>query len=346
VRQALAVDGIYWRSRAYHKRFSAFATAYDIVAGAFTVMNWARKEKIGVLHARAHIPLAMALIARRFLNVRLIFDIRGLMAEEYVDAGIWAGGSFPFRVIKRLEGIGLRKADEIVVLTEKFRNYLAEKGLRPVETITVVPCCFDPSRLSPFEAEKRERFELIYAGSVTGLYMLEEMGRLFMVLKKVRGDAFFRVLTAGDPGYVRSVFSRLEIDEADYSVQKVPPAEVLNWIRRSHAAISFRKSTFSQIAASPTKFGEYLASGIPVIVNSGIGDVGEQIEADSTGVVIDTLDRESYLKAVTRVLELCGEPGLDERCRRSAKMRFDLRGVGGKAYCRLYKKLIDSENDW
>jgi glycosyltransferase involved in cell wall biosynthesis len=340
-RQALATSGIEWHFLRYHKRFSAVATAYDILCGAIFAWRLARREQIGVLHARSHIPLAMALIARKFADVRLIFDIRGLMAEEYVDAGIWREGSLPFRVIKRVERLGLRRADEVVVLTEKFKNYLVAEGLRAADSITVIPCCVDDSR-GPFgDTGKHARFELIYAGSVTGLYMLEEMVKLFKVLKEFRPDAFFRVLTAGDQAYVNKVFSGAGIDPGDYSVQMVPPADVLDRIGRSHAAISFRKPTFSQIAASPTKIGEYLACGVPVIVNSGIGDTDRQIEDDGAGVVIDTFGRESYEKAVGRLLGMMEGPGIAENCRRAAGTRFDLRKVGGARYAALYAKLFD-----
>lgn len=342
-KRALAESGIEWHFLRYHKRFSVIATAYDVLRGALFTRRLLRREQIDVLHARAHIPLAMALIARKFAKVKLIFDIRGLMAEEYVDAGIWREGSVPFGVIKWIERLGLRRADEIVVLTETFRDYLVKERLRDIGSITVIPCCVDPSRGVDGDPEKRERFELIYAGSVTGLYMLEEMVKLFKVLEEVRPDAFFRVLTAGDHVYVNELFSAAGINPNNYAVQKVAPAEVLNWIKRSHAAISFRKPTFSQIAASPTKIGEYLACGVPVIVNSGIGDSDKQIDKDKTGVVVEGFTPESYKKAIHELLAMIGDPGMAEKCVRTAKNRFDLKEVGGARYSAVYRKLRDQE---
>lgn len=342
-RQFLAENNIDWQFLPYHKRFPIVATAYDVIRGAIFASRYLRKGKANVLHARAHIPLAMALLAQKLGKARLIFDIRGLMAEEYVDAGIWSENSIPFKLIKRVERLGLKRADEVVVLTDKLRDHLIETGLRNEKTITVIPCCVDYSRLSSTTGGKRERFELIYAGSVTGLYMLEEMGRLFVQLKSIRTDAFFRVLTAGDQEYVRTVFSGIGINEADYSVQKVDPADVLNLVARSDVAISFRKPTFSQIAASPTKVAEYLACGIPVICNSGIGDITEQIKGTGTGVVIDNFESASYLAAVKELLEMKKRSNLPEVCRSAAKERFDLQTVGGPRYRGLYKRLLDSE---
>ena len=73
----------------YHKSPSLPATLYDILAGARFAAALARRNRINVLHARAHVPMAMARLATRFVRAKLIFDIRGLMAEEYSDSGIW-----------------------------------------------------------------------------------------------------------------------------------------------------------------------------------------------------------------------------------------------------------------
>src|SRR4030095_10178568 len=88
-RRRLRAGGGEWRALAYHRKPSALATLYDILVGTLTAVTLARRERIEVLHARAHIPLVMALLARRLCGAKLIFDIRGLVADEYVDAGIW-----------------------------------------------------------------------------------------------------------------------------------------------------------------------------------------------------------------------------------------------------------------
>jgi hypothetical protein len=135
----------------------------------------------------------MARIARRFTGSKIIFDVRGLVADEYVDAGVWKADSTVYRAIKKLEAVGLRDSDGVVVLTDRLKQYVEDEGLRNGKPIEVIPCCVDLGRASlASPGKKSERFELIYAGSVVGLYMLEEMGRFFCALKKIRPDAFFQ----------------------------------------------------------------------------------------------------------------------------------------------------------
>jgi glycosyltransferase involved in cell wall biosynthesis len=104
-------------------------------------------------------------------------------------------------------------------------------------------------------------------------------------------------------------------------------------------AISFIRSCYSKQASSPTKIAEYLACGLPIISNTGIGDLDQQITDDKVGVLIDRFDPEAYADAIQRLRAL-GDTA--DRCRDAAKRRFDLETVGGARYRRLYKNLLQS----
>jgi len=266
--------------------------------------------------------------------------VRGLLAEEYEDAGLWRAGSLPFRAIKSLERAGLRRADRVVVLTRRARAWLAERGLVEADKVEVIPCCVDFERYEAFEAEeKSERFELVYAGSVTGLYLLEEMARFFLRLRAQKPGAFFRVLTTSNAEEAAARLRRAGLNDEDFRVGGVSADEVPRYLRRARLGVSFRKATFSQIAASPTKVPEYLAAGLPVVANSGIGDTDELIERERVGVLVREFSDEEYARAAREALRLCEEPGVEARCVESARRNFDLAAVGGRRYRDVYRRL-------
>ena len=351
-RAALSSDGIDWFALPYHKRPSAPATLYDILAGAWKASRLVRGRKIDVLHARAHVPMAMALLARTLAPCRTIFDVRGLMAEEYADAGVWREGSAVFRAVKWLERAGLRRADQVVVLTERMRAWLAESGLARAEKVTVIPCCVGLSRFSETDegvAEQNEvgendagvvgRFEVVYAGATTGLYLLEEMGRFFLAVRGLRPRAFFRVLTRSDAGEAARVLSRAGLSEGEFWVGAVEPSEVPVYLRRARLGLSFRKASFSQIAASPTKIPEYLAAGLPAVSNACIGDTDELLERERVGVVVRGFTREDYSEAAALAVSLAEDPTARARCVEAARRHFDLATVGGARYLSVYRRI-------
>jgi glycosyltransferase involved in cell wall biosynthesis len=339
----LASEGICWHSLAYHKRPSVPATAFDILAGALYTARLARREGIQVLHARSHVPLAMALIARRLAACRTVFDVRGLLAEEYEDAGVWRAGSLPFRAIKRLERAGLRRADGVVVLTRRMREWLTEQGLAEADKVEVIPCCVDFSRYEAArDEEKSERFEVVYAGSVVGLYLLEEMARFFLAVRARRAGAFFRVLTTSPAEATVERLRRAGLNEEDFGVERARADEVPRLLARARLGVSFRKATFSQIAASPTKIPEYLAAGLPVVSNAGIGDTDELLARARVGVLVGDFDEESLACAAEEALRLADDPVVAARCVETAREFFDLRSVGGRRYLNVYRRLEEA----
>lgn len=342
-KKKLADENIEWHYLPYHKTPSATATLYDVLNGVRFILNLHRKSKIDILHARAHIPMLVAMIASRFTKSKTIFDIRGLMADEYADAGTWRENSKVFRFVKLIERKGIEQASQIVVLTNRMRDYLVENNLRGAEDIEVIPCCVDFSRVEKTvsENEKNKRFELIYAGTTTGLYLLREMGMFFIELKKHKPNAFFRILTASPPEGIKKVFDELKLTENDYTVAKVSPAEVPEYLKRAHLGISFRTPTFSQIAASPTKIPEYLACGLPVISNTGIGDTDYLLESGNVGLSLDKFDNDEIKKAVLDIIRIMENPENLQDCVKIAVKHFDLEKVGGERYRNAYRRLIN-----
>lgn len=362
-RAALGADGVDWVALAYHKRPSAPATLYDIFAGAWKAAGLVRGRGIDVLHARAHVPMAMALLARKVAPCRTVFDVRGLMAEEYADAGVWREGSAIYRAVKWLERAGLRRADQVVVLTERMRAWLAESGLARAEKVTVIPCCVGLARFEGGGAKETEgvavrnvndkslaargvtedvdgeSFEVVYAGAAEGLYLLEEMGRFFLAVRGLRPRAFFRVMTRSDAGRVSGVLRRAGLSDEEFWVGAVEPSQVPAYLKRARLGLSFRKPTFSQIAASPTKIPEYLAAGLPAVSNAGIGDTDELLERERVGVVVRGFTREDFAEAAARAVSLAEDVDARARCAEAARRHFDLVSVGGARYLSVYRRI-------
>lgn len=351
----LAAEGIRWHQLPYHKTPSLPATLYDIAAGARLARRLVRREGVGVLHARGHVPALMAALAKRASGggVRMVFDIRGFMPEEYTDAGVWPAGGYLYRGVKRVERFLFASADAFVVLTEKAREILfpgcAETDAegRPVE---VIPCCVDFRRYGAADAASRDELRrelklegrrvIVYVGSFGGWYLTDETARFLALAHREDPATYSLVLTQSDPEAVAARLRALGVPGADFFVGRVRPEDVPRYLRASDLAVSFIKACYSKLSSSPTKIAEYLAGGLPVVCNTGVGDVDEVIEGDRVGVVLREFSDEAYAAALRAADAMRREGGLAERCRATAERRFDLERVGGVKYRRLYERLF------
>ena len=91
---------------------------------------------------------------------------------------------------------------------------------------------------------------------------------------------------------------------------------------------------------SPTKVGEYLAAGLPVIVTAGIGDLDEHVAGRRVGVLLRRLDEAGYRAALRALADLRADPTLATRCRDTARELYDLEAVGGPRYRALYEAVL------
>lgn len=352
----LGQEGIRWFCLPYHKRPTLPATLADIAAGAWLAARLARREGIDVLHARGHMAAAMGALAKRTSKARLIFDIRGFMPEEYVDAGLWPAEGYLFRGAKAAERRLLAAADGFVVLTERARDILFPgypEDDRPDRPVEVIPCCVDLERFRSADGLSREavredlglqgRRVLVYVGALGGWYLTQEMADFLGTARQQDRSTFAMILTQSAPEMIAEPLRRLGYEAQDYLIRRVPPEEIPRYLKGADLALSFIKQCYSKLSSSPTKVAEYLASGVPVVSNAGIGDLDHVIAGDGVGVLLKELNREAYLQALGAAERLRREPKLADRCRACAQDRFDLETVGGVRYRRLYQCLLSAE---
>jgi len=334
--------GIQWIPLKYHKWPTVPATSFDILQGIIVGAYFLTKNRIEVVHARSYISAMIAFVFKKVFHTQLIFDMRGFWADEKVEAGRWNRGIL-YRTVKYFEKLYLLNADQVVVLSEEAKReiekfeYLQNRKM----DIEVIPTCVDLKKFIPVEGqgpEKSQNITFIYSGSYGpySWYMLDEMLDFFTVVKETSPDAHFIFLTYLPHLPLRETLSRKGLSEAHFTINDVPYDDMPLWIPRAHAAIFFIKPTYSKKGTCATKMGEYLATGIPVIINEGIGDSDKIVEEERVGVVIKEFSREEYQERLRQLKGLLMEKDIKERCRNTAKKYFSLENAIEKYY-KLYK---------
>ncbi len=351
LQQKLIDEGIDWHWLRYHKTPSLPATIYDVIAGVRYASRLVKSKGIEMVHARSHIPATIAMELKRRHGVKMIFDVRGLMAEEYVDAEHWKKGSIPYRITKTVERRAFATTDAIVTLTDRIWPILQEwEGIKGRDLIhTVIPCCVDLDvfKISRSERDQMrrkldlgDRFTLIYSGSLDGWYLTEKMADFFAEFLKGKPGAHLLWLTTGSHERVTQLMTARNIPAANYSAHSAFATEVPSFLAAADAGVAFIKPCLSKLASSPTKYGEYLACGLPLVINGGIGDSDVLVEEFHAGALVREFDADSYRRAANEVEKLSAQPDTRERNRAVAQQLFDLESVGAKRYAELYERVL------
>ncbi len=352
LREQLAGFGIEWHYLRYHQTPSIPATAYDVMAGIRLGRRLVRRHGIEMVHARAHIPAVIALRLKRKFGIKMIFDVRGLMAEEYLDAGHWQPGSVAARSTKAMEARVLRATDGVVTLTDVLWETMQRWPELSGRTVAheTIPCCIDQEAFRFDEEARRarraqlgaeDRLILVYSGSIGGWYMTDEMAAFFAELKRKRPEAFFLWLTTGDREIVDQAMTKQAIAPGDYAVHSASSREVSSFLSAADLGIAFYRPGTSRLGTSPVKVSEYLSCGLPIVINAGIGDSDMLATRERVGILVKELKQPSYAAAANEAMEFSEDPDQTRRRARTvAEALFNLQTIGIERYARLYENVL------
>lgn len=337
-------DMVWWRLR-YHKWPSLLATSYDLAMGALTLRRAMLTEDIALIHCRGYLPMSIALRATK--RIPVLFDIRGLQAEEYVDGGVWKKGELKWRLAKHSERSFFRHAAGAVVLTENIKPYVAECFAEQARApqIEVIPCCVDLERFRFDETVRRKhRAELgvpdgatllVYSGSVGTWYLTNEMARLAAKVLAQR-DAHILWLVNNDKAAVAAASRAAGIPQDRCHIVGAPSEDVPGWLSAADAGLALIKPSFSKRSSSPTKYAEYLAVGLPIVISRDVGD-GAVVAERGGAIALGQFDDVALQSAADQLSSFLARPRSEFRA--IAESLFDLRTVAAPIYHRLYETL-------
>lgn len=301
--------GVTWHPH----RFGAGGPAAGVVrvlAGAASVRG------ADLLHARSDMAAASALVAR---SRAWLWDVRSFWVDQRIALGMVRAGSAVERSMRAVEGGAARRASAITTLTRAAITELARRhGVAVADKARVVTTCVDLDRfaLTPLPDAP---VSLLLSGSYNALYDLPTMLQLVGALRR-RGDASLTLLRPGTTPWdsrVAAAGGRL----ASSSFAGMP-----EHVAAHHVGLSVCVATApaALAGAMPTKIGEFLATGRPVVVNQGLGDCDDLLPAAGAGVVLRSRDQAGVERAAAELLDLLADPGTPARCRRLAQRHFDL----------------------
>ena len=316
VNKTLVDHNIKWVPLAYTKSPPYISKIYDIIKFYYVNKKIISKQKPHLIHCRGH--YFTSIIGFHFVTkkkLKYIFDMRGFWADERVDGKLWNKNKFPFNKIynyfKKKEKEFLQNADYTISLTENGKKEIESWKLPNQSPIKVIPCCTDENLFQTKNIiDKREElgikkndFILSYVGSIGTWYMLDEMLDFFKVLNEKKTNAKFLFITKDNPNLVFSKVEEKGISKDKIIIQPSPRELMPSYIGVSDFSIFFILPVFSKKASSPTKMGEIMNLGIPIICNSGVGDVDNIMNKCMPELLVKDFEKNEYDRIVNLILD-------------------------------------------
>lgn len=316
-----AAAGIRWTTIAYHNRPPLLGSAWDLAQFAWAARRIVRAERITVVHCRSHPPMPVGMLVKRRTRAKLLFDFRDFWADSNLAHGRFRS---VFRWFKRREADYVASADAVVTLTRAAAEHLAraypDPNQPPGRKYTVIPCCADFDLFRPLPARDRARADLripgdttvlVYLGSIGPVYLVDEMMALFAELCALRPGAVFLLICNNGEREIASAAAARGIPADRLRVLNASRPAIPSYLAAADVAVAFKRADLSNLGCSPVKIGEFLACGVPVIANAGVGDLDDLLEPAINGsLTLADFAPATMQAALARVLgpdRLCAE---------------------------------------
>ena len=346
-------NNIRWAPAFFSKRPPVLSKIYDGWKMKRIANRLHKEQEFAFIHCRSYVAAAAGLQLLKKHKIPFLFDMRGFWVDERVDNGQWNLKNplfkIAYRLYKKKEKKYFGKAAHIISLTEKGKEELVNAYQLPAAKITVIPCCADLDHFDfhkiDLEAQqelknklgiKEDDKILSYLGSLGGWYLTNEMLDFFKVLKQYVPTAKFLFITHDSRESIVSKAEAKGIHAIDIIVEQATRQQVPLFLSLSNWSVFFIKDAYSKKASSPTKQGEIMAMGIPIVCND-IGDTGNIVKVSDAGLVVQSFLEKDLKDAVNQLVRLNFSD--KEKLRKAAFDFYDLNN-GAQNYSGVYNNIL------
>jgi len=290
----------------------------------FIFQSHLRRRDPVVVHARGLQGSSWVMpLKYLFKSIRVISDVRGMEAEEYIYSLINSQGKLNVfqrdwgQSLTHLTCCVLKRADMRFCVSQSMKRHLMKwVGDENGEKWEHMPCAVDVSKFSgSLKNRNQKRSEMgvqgrivfVYSGTYRDWQMPRASVMLFSEVKKIFPKAYLMILSP-DVDRFEVLLRECGVSDADSMVKQVPFDEVSDFLSAADIGLLLREENPLNTYSCPTKFAEYLACGLHVIATGAIKDIADIIHQERVGTLIadlhDSVQVQEAVGSAVRLAEL------------------------------------------
>ena len=353
IQQLLTDNNINWFPLKFHTKPPLVSKLLDKYLLLKKAKELYKQNNYAFIHCRSYLGAEIGLKLKKEFGVKYLFDMRGFWPDEKIDAKHWDQSKLFWRIVykkyKKIEKKLLINADEVISLTYAAKKEIETKSLLSGnKLVNVIPCCTDTDKYYFISDQKRQAAKQLlninkdayvvgYLGSMSVLYMIPELVKIFAIIKKLKPTAMLLVISKSDPELILKELDKNELNKNDVMIKAVSFKDVPDNLAAFDISISLKSMTYGNIGTSPVKLGECLCSGIPVISSDGVGDVTQITERLNAGYIIKGYSKNDF-EEFSKAFDMIEKIDRKELSEKAIEFYSLCKGVSD--YEEVYKKLI------
>lgn len=298
-----------------------------------------------IIHARSYLS-ALICLALKYMGIgkKFIFDMRGLYLLEGVISSRWEKSDLSFKIWSWFEKILFSTSDWIISQSSFMEGYARKTS--PDARILTIPCCVDIRKFSLPNSERKKRraefgisdkFVVAYLGSLGSFHDPKFIANSYSLLKRYLPNPYLLVVSHSDFSPLVKALSKLKISDKDFTLTH-SPKDVEKIVPLGDVGLH----VFDDLSITPSvvsvKLGEYLSSGLPVIVTHNLTSIKKLVDDYHCGVVVDMTDTEDIRSKMQELVRNRG--GMGKNALKLARDYFSVK-VCARKYLEVYKDILE-----
>jgi glycosyltransferase involved in cell wall biosynthesis len=345
IKSICVANNINWRPLTYRKTLRSLGILIGFIELFFKAMKVCKVHNIDLIHARSYYPTFITLLIHRLKKIPFIFDMRALWPEELVTAGRLKQNSLAFNIIKSLERKSLKKSAAVVSLTKAAVPHLVEILPKLKQKIAVIPTCTNLERFK-LNSNKvsSDNLTISCVGTLlSGWFKMNILKRVVHYLFESYPNVTFEILTRDNQEKILEELQLKPEWQNRIKIGAVPFAQMPERVSNHDGSMFFFNADISKLGSCPTRMGELLGCGVPVLANPGVGDVESIISENNVGVLINNESDEAIANACEAFVKLISEKDISLICRNTSQKLFSL-NIGVQHYKAIYTHILDNKS--
>ena len=247
--------------------------------------------KPNAIIGRSVIATQIALKQRK--RVKIIYDGRGAITEECHEYNVITDRGM-LNEVESLEKECVLKSDFRMAVSNKLVDLWKDKYSYYENMHAVIPCTlnslFESTTINNEIIYKRrkelgyikEDIVFVYSGSLAGWQSINLM--IEFIKTVLQKSTSHKILFLSDLSQ-EIKFLHIEFPN-QVQCLKLNPIDLPHYLIACDYGILIREKSVTNQVASPVKFAEYLACGLPVIISNELGDYSEFVKLNECGFIL------------------------------------------------------------